>query len=114
MTRLGLLSCLLALAALTLVPVSASGGAPPQATAAKACGTVKLTVGKSIVRAKGVRCADARKFVKAFLNRDCGDTRDCNFRVVPFRGYRCVQGESAKLTKNSCTKGRKAISELHG
>lgn len=46
---------------------------------------------------------------------DCGETRDCGFRRVTFRGYRCVQSDSAKLklSKNSCTKGRKAISELH-
>jgi len=106
--------CLAAvLAALLLVPATASAE-KPQATTARACGNVKLTVGKAIVRARNVRCADARRFVVAFLNRDCGESRDCNFRRVIFRGYRCVQSESARLTKNSCKKGRKAISELHG
>ena len=47
------------------------------------------------------------------LGRDCGETRDCNFSRFTFRGYTCKKGVSAKLTKNSCTKGRKAISELH-
>ena len=88
-------------------------GVPPQATAAKACGTLKLTLGKSIVRARRVHCADARRFVKAMLKRDCGTTRDCNFSRFTFRGYSCVQRRSATLIKNSCTKGRKAISELH-
>jgi hypothetical protein len=92
----------------------AGAASPPEATAARACGSVKLTLGKSIVRAKNVRCADARKFVAAVLARDCGETRDCHFTRFTFRGYTCKKGVSAKLTKNSCTKGRKAISELHG
>ena len=112
MNALRPVTCLIALAALLAVSAPASA-APPQANAARACGTVKLTVGKSIVRAKNVRCADARRFVLAVLNRDCGETRDCNSRIFRFRGYRCVQGETTRLTKNSCTKGRKAISELH-
>jgi hypothetical protein len=117
MNRLRLLCCLgLLAAALAVVPgpAAASAATPPQAGAARACGTVKLTLGKSIVRARKVRCADARRFVAALLNRDCGETRDCGSRRFTFRGYRCVQRESDKLTKNSCTKGRKAISELHG
>jgi hypothetical protein len=107
------LACLTALAALLAVSAPAAQAAPPQANAARACGTVKLTIGRSIVRAKNVRCADARRFVVAVLNRDCGETRDCNSRRFIFRGYRCVQGETTNLTKNTCTKGRKAISELH-
>ena len=47
------------------------------------------------------------------FGRDCGETRDCNFSRFTFRGYSCRKGVAAKLTKNSCTKGRKAISELH-
>lgn len=112
MNALRPVTCLLALAALLAVSAPASA-APPQARAARACGTVKLTVGKSIVRAKNVRCAEARRFVLAVLNRDCGETRDCSARRFTFRGYRCVQGETPRLTKNTCTKGRKAISELH-
>jgi hypothetical protein len=112
MNALRPLACLFALAALLAVSAPASA-APPQAHTARACGTVKLTVGQSIVRAKNVRCADARRFVLGMLNRDCGETRDCNSRRFTFRGYRCVQGETTRLTKNSCTKGRKAISELH-
>ena len=105
--------CLIALAAVALIPVGPASGGAPEATAAKACGTVKLTLGKSIVRGRGVRCADARRFVKAMLSRDCGTTRDCNFSRFSFRGYSCEQRQSATLIKNSCTKGRKAISELH-
>ena len=100
---------------MALLPASAtaSAGVPPQATTAKACGTVKLALGKSIVRARRVLCADARRFVKLMLGRDCGTTRDCSFSRFSFRGYSCVQRQSATLIKNSCTKGRKAISELH-
>ncbi len=108
MRRVGLILCLAALAC--AAPAAAS---PPEATTARACGSVKLTLGKSIVRAKNVRCADARRFVAAVLARDCGETRDCNFSRFTFRGYTCRKSVSAKLTKNSCTKGRKAISELH-
>jgi hypothetical protein len=112
MNPLRAICCLAVLTALLVVSAPASAS-PPTAHAARACGTVKLTLGTSIVRAKNVRCADARRFVLGFLNRDCGETRDCNARRFTFRGYRCVQGESSRLTKNSCTKGRKAISELH-
>ena len=105
--------CVLSALAALLALSAPAAAAPPQANAARACGTVKLTVGKSIVRAKNVRCADARRFVLAVLNRDCGETRDCNARRFTFRGYRCVQGETTRLTKNTCTKGRKVISELH-
>jgi len=107
--RVGLILCLAALA----MAAPAGAASPPEATAARACGSVNLTLGKSVVRAKNVRCADARKFVSALLRRDCGETRDCNFTRFTFRGYTCVKGVSAQLTKNSCTKGRKAISELH-
>ena len=109
MKRVGLILCLAALAC----AAPASAAAPPGATAARACGSVQLTLGKSIVRAKNVRCADARRFVVAVLGRDCGETRDCNFSRFTFRGYTCKKSVAAKLTKNSCTKGRKAISELH-
>ena len=108
MRRIALILCLAALAC--AAPAAAS---PPEATTARACGSVKLTLGKSIVRAKNVRCADARRFVAAVLGRDCGETRDCNFSRFTFRGYTCRKSVAAKLTKNSCTKGRKAISELH-
>jgi len=107
--RVGLILCFAVLAC----AAPASAAAPPEATTARACGSVNLTLGKSIVRAKNVRCADARKFVAAMLGRDCGETRDCNFSRFTFRGYTCRKGVAAKLTKNSCTKGRKAISELH-
>ena len=111
MRRVGLILCLAALAC--AAPASASAAPPPEATTARACGSVNLTLGKSIVRAKNVRCADARRFVAAVLARDCGETRDCNFSRYTFRGYTCRKSVAAKLTKNSCTKGRKAISELH-
>ena len=113
LARLG--ACLLVCASLALLPASASAsaGLPPQATTAKACGTVKLKLGKSIVRGRGVLCADARRFVKLMLTRDCSTTRDCSFSRVSFRGFSCVQRQSDTLIKNSCTKGRKAISELH-
>ena len=114
LARLG--ACLLVCASLALLPASASASArmPPQATVAKSCGTVKLALGKSIVRARRVLCADARRFVKLMLSRDCGTTRDCNFSRFTFRGFSCVQRRSDTLIKNSCTKGLKAISELHG
>ena len=109
MKRVALIACLAALAA----SAPAAAASPPEATAARACGSVNLTLGKSVVRAKNARCADARRFVSAMLRRDCGETRDCNFSRFTFRGYTCVKRVSATLTKNSCTKGRKAISELH-
>jgi hypothetical protein len=107
--RIGLILCVM-----LLVGAAPAGAAtPPEATTARACGSVKLPLGKSVVRAKSVRCADARRFVAGLLGRDCGETRDCNFTRFTFRGYKCVKRVSAKLTKNSCTRGRKAISELH-
>ena len=105
--------CVIALVAVVLIPAAPASGGAPQATTAKACGTVKLKLGTSIVRARRVLCADARRFVKLMLNRDCGTTRDCHFSQFTFRGYSCVQRRSDTLIKNSCTKGRKAISELH-
>ncbi len=105
--------CLIALAAVALIPAAPATGGAPEATAAKACGTVKLPLGKSIVRAGRVLCADARRFVKLMLSRDCSTTRDCSFSRFTFRGFSCVQRRSDTLIKNSCTKGRKAISELH-
>ena len=109
MKRVALILSLAALA----IAAPAGAASPPEATTARACGSVKLTLGRSIVRAKNVRCADARRFVSAVLRRDCGETRDCSFSRFTFRGYRCVKRVSGDLTKNSCTKGRKAISELH-
>jgi hypothetical protein len=107
--RIGLILCVAVLA----WAAPAGAATPPQATTARACGSVKLDLGRSQVRAKSVRCADARRFMAGLLGRDCGETRDCNFTRFTFRGYKCVKRVSAKLTKNSCTRGRKAISELH-
>lgn len=108
-----LFSLVLAVAAIAAVGAPAAQPAPPVATTAKACGSVAISLGRSQVRAKNVRCADARRFMAGLLGRDCGETRDCNSTRFTFRGYRCVKRVSAKLTKNSCTRGRKAISELH-
>ena len=117
MSPLRLCACLSVALVLALAPAHAAGAPPsgePQATTARACGTLKLALGKSIVRARNVRCADARRFITAYLNRDCGETRDCSSSIVNFRSYRCVNNVARKLTKNTCTKGRKVISELHG
>ena len=108
------LACVLAVVVAAVGPAAASGSQPPQATTARACGTLKLGVGQSIVRSRNVRCADARRFIGSYLNRDCGETKDCSATRVTYRGYRCVTRESATLTKNTCTMGRKVISELHG
>ena len=105
--------CLIALVAVALIPAAPASGGAPQATVAKACGTLKLPLGTSIVRARRVLCADARRFVRLMLSRDCGTTRDCHFTRFTYRGFSCVQRRSDTLIKNSCTKGRKAISELH-
>ena len=117
MSPLRLCACLSVVLVLALAPAHAAGAPPsggPEATAARACGTLKLALGKSIVRARNVRCADARRFMTLYLNRDCAETRDCGSTRVSFRGYRCVSKVGDKLTKNTCTKGRKVISELHG
>lgn len=88
---------------------------PPEATAARYCGKVKLSFTSAKVRARHVTCANARRFMSAFLNRPCSKSNPCPPpRVKRFRGYRCVTSGSDVLVRHSCRKGRKAIGATHG
>lgn len=113
--RIALVATVAIVATLGFAPPAGVAAPGPEATAARYCGKANIGFTTANVRARNVRCAAARWFVRssARVKRNCTEAnRFC--RVTHYKGYRCVKGGSEIVVKVTCRKGRKVISETHG